>query len=38
MDLKRDVAPPDPGASGFLERTFRLAEHGTSLRTELLAA
>jgi AGZA family xanthine/uracil permease-like MFS transporter len=37
MDLKRDVAPPAPGASGFLERTFRLAEHGTSVRTELLA-
>ncbi len=37
MDLKRDVAPAAPGASGFLERTFRLAEHGTSVRTELLA-
>jgi adenine/guanine/hypoxanthine permease len=37
MDLKRDAAPPAPGASGFLERTFRLAEHGTSVRTELLA-
>ena len=37
MDLKRDVVPLAPGASGFLERTFRLAEHGTSVRTELLA-
>ena len=37
MDLKRDVAPPAVGASGLLKRTFRLAEHGTSVRTELLA-
>lgn len=35
--MKRDAAPPVPGASRILERTFRLAEHGTSVRTELLA-
>ena len=34
MDMKREAAPD---ASGILERTFRLAEHGTSVRTELLA-
>jgi AGZA family xanthine/uracil permease-like MFS transporter len=34
MDMKREAAPV---ASGILERTFRLAEHGTSVRTELLA-
>jgi len=32
--MKREAAPD---ASGILERTFRLAEHGTSVRTELLA-
>ncbi|MHB2209327.1 NCS2 family permease [Methylobacterium sp. CM6257] len=37
MDMKRDAAVPDQGTVGFLERTFRLAEHGTSVRTELLA-
>jgi AGZA family xanthine/uracil permease-like MFS transporter len=34
MDMKREAAPV---ASGILERTFRLAEHGTNVRTELLA-
>ncbi len=37
MDMKRDAAVPETGAAGFLERRFRLAEHGTSVRTELLA-
>ncbi|MFC6791338.1 NCS2 family permease [Methylobacterium komagatae] len=31
-----DATPP-PARSGFLERTFRLAEHGTTIRTEVLA-
>ena len=31
-----DATPP-PARSGFLERTFRLAEHGTTIRTEMLA-
>ncbi|WCS25452.1 NCS2 family permease [Methylobacterium sp. NMS14P] len=35
MDRPRDAVPA--ARPGFLERTFRLAEHGTSVRTELLA-
>ncbi len=35
MDRARDTMPA--AKPGFLERTFRLAEHGTSVRTELLA-
>jgi len=35
MDRARDTMPT--AKPGFLERTFRLAEHGTSVRTELLA-
>lgn len=35
MDRARDAVPAT--RPGFLERTFRLAEHGTSVRTELLA-
>ncbi|WP_449411598.1 NCS2 family permease [Methylobacterium komagatae] len=31
-----DATPP-PARSGFLERTFRLSEHGTTIRTEVLA-
>ncbi|KNY23850.1 NCS2 family permease [Methylobacterium sp. ARG-1] len=37
MDIKRDAAIPGPDRAGFLERRFRLAEHGTTVRTELLA-
>ena len=37
MDMKRDAAPPARGAAAVLERVFQLAEHGTSVRTELLA-
>ncbi|MDF2600437.1 MAG: family permease, partial [Methylobacterium brachiatum] len=37
MDIKRDAAIPGPDRAGFLERRFRLAEHGTNVRTELLA-
>lgn len=38
MDVKRDhMAPPQGGAPGLLERWFRLSEHGTTVRTELLA-
>jgi len=35
MDRPRDATPA--ANPGFLERTFRLAEHGTSVRTEVLA-
>lgn len=35
MDQPRDATPA--AKPGFLERTFRLAEHGTSVRTEVLA-
>ncbi|MGU3544735.1 NCS2 family permease [Methylobacterium sp. A52T] len=35
MDRARDAVPA--ARPGFLERTFRLAEHGTSVRTEVLA-
>ncbi|MEE7494445.1 NCS2 family permease [Methylobacterium oryzae CBMB20] len=35
MDRPRDAVPA--ARPGFLERTFRLAEHGTSVRTEVLA-
>lgn len=35
MDRARDAVPAE--RPGFLERTFRLAEHGTSVRTEVLA-
>ncbi|MEE7449190.1 guanine permease [Methylobacterium radiotolerans] len=35
MNRARDAVPAT--RPGFLERTFRLAEHGTSVRTELLA-
>ncbi|MEE7502087.1 NCS2 family permease [Methylobacterium mesophilicum] len=35
MDRARDAVPA--ARPGFLERTFRLAEHGTTVRTELLA-
>ncbi len=35
--MKRVAALRGPGPSGFLERTFRLAEHGTTVRTEILA-
>lgn len=35
MDRPRDAVPAE--RPGFLERTFRLAEHGTSVRTEVLA-
>ncbi|TXN74978.1 NCS2 family permease [Methylobacterium sp. WL18] len=37
MDDARKVAIPAAGQSGLLERRFRLAEHGTTVRTELLA-
>jgi adenine/guanine/hypoxanthine permease len=37
MDMKRAATPPAAGAAGLLERRFRLAEHGTSVRTEILA-
>ena len=38
MDVKRDdIAAPQGGAPGLLERLFRLSEHGTTVRTELLA-
>ena len=37
MDMKRGPAVRAPTAGGLLERTFRLAEHGTTVRTELLA-
>ncbi len=38
MDMKRDdSAGPTPAAPGLLERRFRLSEHGTTVRTELLA-
>ncbi|SFK95986.1 NCS2 family permease [Methylorubrum salsuginis] len=38
MDVKRDdIAGPTPAAPGLLERRFRLSEHGTTVRTELLA-
>ena len=47
MDLKRDDALPPhgslpppgrpPAGAGWLERRFRLAEHGTTVRTEMLA-
>ncbi|WP_298952113.1 NCS2 family permease [uncultured Methylobacterium sp.] len=35
MDMKRDV--PAGGAGSWLERTFALTAHGTTVRTELLA-
>ncbi|MEE7441628.1 NCS2 family permease [Methylobacterium oryzae] len=35
MDRPRDAVPAE--RPGLLERTFRLAEHGTSVRTEVLA-
>ncbi len=35
MDLKRDDGLTRP--NGFLERTFALSAHGTTVRTELLA-
>ncbi|KQS86187.1 guanine permease [Methylobacterium sp. Leaf361] len=35
MDRPRDAVPAS--RPGLLERTFRLAEHGTSVRTEVLA-
>ncbi|MGE8126312.1 NCS2 family permease [Methylobacterium sp. NPDC080182] len=35
MDRARDAVPA--ARPGLLERTFRLAEHGTSVRTEVLA-
>lgn len=35
MDRPRDAVPA--ARPGLLERTFRLAEHGTSVRTEVLA-
>ncbi|MWV24146.1 NCS2 family permease [Methylobacterium sp. 2A] len=37
MDMKRGAVSPAPNPGGLLERTFRLAEHGTTVRTELLA-
>ena len=37
MDMKRGPAVRAPTAGGLLERTFRLAEHGTTVRTEVLA-
>ena len=37
MDVKREAAIPASGPAGFLERRFRLSEHGTTVRTELLA-
>ena len=38
MDVKRDdIAAPQGGAPGLLERLFRLSERGTTVRTELLA-
>ncbi|QGY01676.1 NCS2 family permease [Methylobacterium mesophilicum SR1.6/6] len=36
-DGTRDPATPPSRRAGLLERTFRLAEHGTSVRTEVLA-
>ncbi|WP_342104277.1 NCS2 family permease [Methylobacterium sp. SI9] len=35
--MKHGTIPAVPRARGLLERTFRLAEHGTTVRTELLA-
>ncbi|MDP4006313.1 NCS2 family permease [Methylobacterium sp. NEAU K] len=37
MDVKRDPAIPAAGRAGLLERRFRLAEHGTTVRTEVMA-
>ena len=39
MDARPDPVPPRPpaAAGGPLERLFRLSDHGTSVRTELLA-
>ena len=38
MDMKRDeIATPSPAAPGLLERQFKLSEHGTTVRTEMLA-
>ncbi|MCJ2064070.1 NCS2 family permease [Methylobacterium sp. J-088] len=34
--MKRDAIAPEP-LGNFLERTFQLSEHGTNVRTELLA-
>ncbi|MCJ2071094.1 NCS2 family permease [Methylobacterium sp. J-030] len=35
--MKGDTPPAAAASDGLLERTFRLSEHGTSVRTELLA-
>ena len=37
MDAIRDKAAPSARGPALLERLFRLSEHGTSVRTELLA-
>lgn len=37
MDLKRHKVSPARGIGGLLERAFRLTEHDTNIRTELLA-
>ncbi|RVU14637.1 NCS2 family permease [Methylobacterium oryzihabitans] len=37
MDMKRDVPAGGSGVGGWLERTFALKAHGTTVRTELLA-
>ncbi|MEH3145797.1 MAG: NCS2 family permease [Methylobacterium frigidaeris] len=37
MDVKRGVLAGERGAGGWLERTFALKAHGTTVRTELLA-
>jgi adenine/guanine/hypoxanthine permease len=37
MDMKREAGTTATGVAGLLERRFRLAEHGTSVRTEILA-
>jgi hypothetical protein len=35
--LTRRRGPADPGGGSWLERTFALTAHGTTVRTELLA-
>ena len=37
MDMKRDDAVVAPDTPGLLERLFKLSEHGTDVRTEMLA-
>ncbi|MCJ2094273.1 NCS2 family permease [Methylobacterium sp. J-072] len=38
MDMKRDaIEGPELRKAGLLERVFRLSEHGTTVRTEMLA-